>query len=55
MALRKVASHGLEALAGSRISVAGLVLIQVNLARQARYGYGDVASYYKEYRKYCID
>jgi capsular exopolysaccharide synthesis family protein len=51
----EVASHGLEALAGSRISVAGLVLTQVNLARQARYGYGDVSSYYGEYKKYCID
>ena len=51
----EVASHGLEALTGSRIAVAGLVLTQVNLARQARYGYGDVASYYGEYNKYCID
>jgi capsular exopolysaccharide synthesis family protein len=51
----EVASHGLEALAGSRISVAGLVLTQVNLARQARYSYGDVSSYYGEYKKYCID
>jgi polysaccharide biosynthesis transport protein len=51
----EVASHGLEALAGSRISVAGLVLTQVNLARQARYGYGNVASYYGEYKKYCVD
>jgi len=51
----EVALHGLETLAGSRISVAGLVLTQVNLARQARYGYGDVSSYYGEYRKYCVD
>jgi polysaccharide biosynthesis transport protein len=51
----EVASHGLEALAGNRISVAGLVLTQVNLAQQARYGYGNVASYYGEYKKYCVD
>ena len=51
----EVASHGLEALAGSRISVAGLVLTQVNLVRQARYSYGDVSSYYGEYKKYCVD
>jgi polysaccharide biosynthesis transport protein len=51
----EVASHGLEALTGSRISVAGLVLTQVNLARQARYSYGDVSSYYTEYKKYCVD
>ena len=51
----EVASHGLEALAGSRIPVAGLVLTQVNLARQARYSYGDVSSYYNEYKKYCVD
>lgn len=51
----EVASHGLEALAGSRISVAGLVLTQVNLAQQAKYSYGDVSSYYSEYKKYCVD
>jgi capsular exopolysaccharide synthesis family protein len=51
----EVASHGLEALAGNRISVAGLVLTQVNLAKQASYNYGDVASYYGEYKKYCVD
>jgi polysaccharide biosynthesis transport protein len=51
----EVASHGLETLVGSRVSVAGLVLTQVNLARQAKYGYGDVSSYYGEYNKYCVD
>jgi succinoglycan biosynthesis transport protein ExoP len=51
----EVASHGLSALAGSCIPVAGLVLTQVNLAKQAKYGYGDVASYYGEYKKYYID
>jgi succinoglycan biosynthesis transport protein ExoP len=51
----EVALHGLEALAGNRISVAGLVLTQVNLARQASYSYGDVSSYYGAYKKYCID
>lgn len=51
----EVASHGLEALAGSRISVAGLVLTQVDLQRHAKYGYGDIASYYKEYRKYYVE
>jgi succinoglycan biosynthesis transport protein ExoP len=51
----EIASHGLEALAGSRISVTGLVLTQVDLKRHARYGYGDVASYHKEYKKYYVD
>ena len=51
----EVASHGLEALAGSRISVAGLVLTQVDLKRQAKYGYGDAAAYYREYRRYYAD
>lgn len=51
----EVAFHGLEALASSRISVSGLVLTQVDLDRHAKYGYGDVGSYYREYRKYYID
>jgi polysaccharide biosynthesis transport protein len=48
----EVVSHGLEAFAGSPVSVSGLVMTQVNLKRHAKYGYGDVASYYREYRKY---
>jgi Mrp family chromosome partitioning ATPase len=51
----EVASHGLEALAGNRIPVAGLVLTQINLARRARYSYGNVASYYGEYKKCSVD
>jgi succinoglycan biosynthesis transport protein ExoP len=51
----EVASHGLEALGASRVSVAGIVLTQVDLKRQAKYGYGDAAFYYKEYRRYCAD
>jgi succinoglycan biosynthesis transport protein ExoP len=51
----EVASHGLEMLAGSRVSVTGLVLTQVDLKRQARYGYGEAASYHKKYAKYYAD
>jgi capsular exopolysaccharide synthesis family protein len=49
------ASHGLESLAGSRISVTGLVMTQVDLERHAKSGYGDVGSYYSEYKKYYVD
>jgi succinoglycan biosynthesis transport protein ExoP len=51
----EVASHGLEALTGSRISVTGLVLTQVDLKHHAKYGYGDIPSYYREYREYYVD
>ena len=51
----EIASHGMEALAGSHVSVTGLVLTQVDVALQARYGYGDLPSYHKEYRKYYVD
>jgi polysaccharide biosynthesis transport protein len=51
----EIASHGLEALAGSRIAVTGLVLTQVDLERHAKRGYGDVASYHRKYRKYYVD
>jgi polysaccharide biosynthesis transport protein len=51
----EVAFHGLEALEGSRISVAGLVLTQVDLERQAKYGGGDAALYYSDYKEYYHD
>jgi polysaccharide biosynthesis transport protein len=51
----EIASHGMEALAGSHVSVTGLVLTQVDVALHARYGYGDLPSYYKTYRKYYVD
>jgi Mrp family chromosome partitioning ATPase len=51
----EIASQGLQALAANHIAVAGLVLTQVNLERQAKYRYGDVTAYYGEYKKYCID
>jgi Mrp family chromosome partitioning ATPase len=51
----EIASHGMEALAGSHVSVTGLVLTQVDVALHAKYGYGDLPSYYKKYRKYYVD
>jgi polysaccharide biosynthesis transport protein len=51
----EVALDGLEALAGSRISVTGLVLTQVDLKRHARYGYSDVAYYDREYQQYYVN
>ena len=51
----EVALHGLETLAGSRVAVTGLVLTQVDLKRQAKYGYGDAASYYREYKRYYAE
>jgi polysaccharide biosynthesis transport protein len=50
-----IASHGIEALAGSNVLVTGLVLTQVDLERHARYGYGEFPAYYKEYKKYYVD
>jgi polysaccharide biosynthesis transport protein len=51
----EIASHGMEALAGSHVSVTGLVLTQVDVALHAKYGYGDLPSYYKKYRKYYVN
>lgn len=46
------AENGLRALIKSHISVAGVVLTQVNLRRHKGYGYGDVAEYYGTHKEY---
>jgi polysaccharide biosynthesis transport protein len=51
----EIASHAMEALTGSHASVTGVVLTQVDFALHAKYGYGDLPSCYKEYRKYYVD
>jgi capsular exopolysaccharide synthesis family protein len=50
----EVAAHGLDALTSIRVPVTGLVLTKVNLDQQAKY-YGDVASYYNQYKRYYVD
>jgi succinoglycan biosynthesis transport protein ExoP len=46
------ARSALDALRSVDAPVAGAVLTQVDLARHARFGYGDGASYYRHYEKY---
>jgi capsular exopolysaccharide synthesis family protein len=36
------------------VSVGGVVLTQVDMKQQARYGYGDPGYYYAEYKKYYV-
>ena len=49
---REVVSHGLRQLSEFKIKLAGTVLTQVDLDKQARYGYGDYGYYYGHYKKY---
>lgn len=45
----------LRTLGDVRVSIAGTLLTQVNLARHARYGYGDSGYYYGKYKSYYTD
>jgi Mrp family chromosome partitioning ATPase len=49
---REAAVDGLARLRGAGASVAGAVLTQVDVARHARYGYGDLDEYYGKYATY---
>lgn len=49
------AQDSVRALRESGADVAGTVLTQVDLARHAQYGYGDVGQYYARSRKYYVD
>lgn len=48
----KAAEAALRLLEQSEAIVAGVVLSQVNVNQQSRYGYGDPGYYYSSYRKY---
>lgn len=48
----KAADAALRALEQSNAVVAGVVLTQVDVNQQARYGYGDPGYYYSSYKKY---
>lgn len=53
---RKTPDHAvrsaLKLLSPSRINLAGAVLTQVDLRRQAKFGYGDSTYYYNQYKEY---
>ncbi|MED5544968.1 MAG: Wzz/FepE/Etk N-terminal domain-containing protein [Pseudomonadota bacterium] len=53
---RATADHAIRAalrlLPEGRVRVAGAVLSQVDLRKQAKFGYGDASFYYEQYRKY---
>jgi capsular exopolysaccharide synthesis family protein len=51
----KAAEAALRLLEQSEARVAGVVLSQVNVKQQSRYGYGDPGYYYSSYRKYYSD
>ena len=48
-------NHGLAALRTSNIRVSGVALSKVNLAAQAKHGYGDSGYYYNNYRGYFVE
>jgi capsular exopolysaccharide synthesis family protein len=48
----KAADSAIRALEQSGASVVGVVLTQVDVNQQARYGYGDPGYYYSDYKKY---
>ncbi len=49
---RAAAADGLARLRDAGASVAGAVLTRIDVARHARYGYGDLDEYYGKYAKY---
>jgi capsular exopolysaccharide synthesis family protein len=42
-------------LSSNNVEVGGIVLNQVDMDQQSRYGYGDTAYYFKSYRNYYLD
>lgn len=48
----KAAEAALQALRSSDATIAGVVLTQVDVNEQARYGYGDPGYYYSSYKNY---
>lgn len=49
---RKAVQSSLDLLKDSEAHVCGVVLTQVNVKEQAKYGYGDSGYYYDQYKKY---
>jgi polysaccharide biosynthesis transport protein len=49
------AMNALRELDGVGAAVAGAVLCQVDLKRQAQYGYAGVGSYYGKYQRYYVN
>ncbi|MDX6750725.1 polysaccharide biosynthesis tyrosine autokinase [Geminicoccaceae bacterium 1502E] len=49
------AQDSVRALREAGADIAGTVLTQVDLARHAQYGYGDIGQYYARSRKYYVD
>ncbi|MGC1303409.1 MAG: polysaccharide biosynthesis tyrosine autokinase [Caulobacteraceae bacterium] len=47
--------HALATLRNANVHVSGVALSKVNLAAQAKHGYGDAAYYYKEYQSYYTE
>jgi capsular exopolysaccharide synthesis family protein len=47
-----IAFDALRELTELKINVSGVVLTQVDVSRQAQYGYGGIDGYYHKYRKY---
>jgi capsular exopolysaccharide synthesis family protein len=52
---RKAVQNSIALLEEAGANVAGVVLTQVNIKEQARYGYGDSGYYYKQYKKYYTE
>lgn len=50
----KAADAALRTLEQSEATIAGVVLTQVDVNQQARYGYGDPGYYYSSYKKYYV-
>lgn len=49
---RRAVSNALDTLAAADAAIAGLALTVVDLNGQTKFGYGDTAFYYKQYRSY---
>ncbi|MGZ6041861.1 MAG: CpsD/CapB family tyrosine-protein kinase, partial [Asticcacaulis sp.] len=49
---RKAVKSSLEMLEDVGARIGGVVLTQINVKDQAKYGYGDSGYYYKQYKKY---
>ena len=52
---REALLAGLKQLTDIGADLAGVILMQVNMRKHARYGYGDTGYYYRRYREYYTD
>ncbi len=52
---RNAALNAIRLLEDTGVRVAGVILTQIDIRQQTKYGYGDSGYYYKQYKKYYTE